>query len=113
MRVTVAVILPSGGSFPVTARLYVEIRDVSLLDAPSITLCARESSLKTAQNGGVLATLDFNVPEGEKRRTLNVWGHLSLSGNKKIAQGDFLTTQAYPVNQEVTHDHIAIELQRI
>ena len=113
MQVTITVILALKIALPATATLYVEVRDVSLLDALSITICTHVSSIEKIEEGGRVQTINFDVPAGDKKRSLSVWGHLSMKGSKTIEKEDFLTTQSYPVNEDVPNDNITIHLQRI
>ena len=110
--VAITVLLPYRIDLPDTARLRVEVRDVSLLDAPSVTLCSRDLT-QLSVDGKVLATLELEVPAGDEHRTLNVWAHLSLSGEEQIKKGDFLTTRAYPIKRGANSDYVTIELQQI
>lgn len=113
MLLTITVLLAIKVALPATATLYVEVRDVSLLDAPSITICTDVSTIEKIEEGGRVKTINFDVAAGYKKRSLSVWGHLSIKGNKAIEKGDFLTTQSYPVNEGVPNGNITIYLQRI
>ncbi len=113
MKVEVKVLLRNQVMLPATAMCRVEIRDVSLLDAPSITVCSH--LLSVADKTGITVVTDLlevpsNYPAG---RHLNVWAHLSISGSERIQSGDFITVQAFPVKTDSPYTEIVVELQLI
>ena len=86
-------------SIPETAKCYIEVRDVSIMDAPSVTLRSVKRPVKVASNG-VVADTAFDLTDKELHKSrLDVWAHISLTGVKRIRKGDFLTVASYPINQ--------------
>lgn len=116
MKVEVEVILRNQVSIPINAKCKVEIRDVSLLDAPSKTICSHQSRVTEISGVSLLnETLEFSeVDIGA--HNLNVWAHLSLSGTDRIQAGDYITMQAYPltnINSTTNFAKAVVELQRV
>jgi putative lipoprotein len=113
MHLIVTVQLPVETPLPETARLFVEVRDVSLADAAAVTLAARVLPAHALSPAGKSVQLTFDLAPPAGNRRLNVWAHLSISGTRTREQGDFLTTRAYPVDEEKEDEHVTIELQKI
>lgn len=113
MRIEVKVLLRNQVSLPETAVCRVEVRDVSLMDTPSITVCSHQAPAKEI-SGITLMTAMLQAPDNAiVDRHLNVWAHLSLAGSKRVQSGDYITMQAYPVRAGVPADSIAVELQPV
>ena len=110
MKVKVKVLLRDQLSLPETAVCRVEVRDVSLLDAPSITLCSYQRPA-TRISGITVVSATLEVPDRDLvGRHLNVWAHLSLTGSKRVQTGDYITMQAYPVRTTASTDSVVVEL---
>lgn len=110
---TVKVLLIDPVSLPDTARCFVEIRDVSLLDAPSISIRAHRAPVKEVSNN-VLLTVQFELNrEYLENRDLNVWAHLSLLGSEKVNIGDYITAQSYPLRYFDPQEDIEIVVESV
>ena len=113
MRVKVKVLLRNQVSLPDAAVCRVEVRDVSLLDAPSVTVCSHQAPA-TKISGITLLTEILEVPDNDLvGRHLNVWAHLSLTGSKRVQSGDYITMQAYPIRAAVSTVSVVVELQPV
>jgi len=113
MKINVTVMLQNPVSLPDTAICRVEIRDVSLLDAPSITIESFQAPVKKLSNN-VVVTVQFELSRNYLvRRDLNVWAHLSITGSKQVKVGDFITMQAYPLRNIGPLVNIELELQPV
>jgi len=113
MKVKVKVLLRNQVSLPETAVCRVEVRDVSLVDAPSITVCSHQVPVKKI-SGITLLIEELEVPNNNiVGRNLNVWVHLSLTGSKQVQSGDYITTQAYPISATVSAVSVVVELQPV
>ena len=113
MKVQIIILLHHHVSLPKTAVCTVELRDVSLIDAPSITLCAHQAPIEKI-SGTTVMSVTLEVPDIQiAGRRVNVWAHLSLTGAKGIKRGDFITMQAYPINVKATSYSITVELQPV
>jgi putative lipoprotein len=82
---------------PVHARLVlIELRDVTLADAPSTVISLHQLKNQTLiPNGRV--HFSFDAPETDASRMLSLRVHVDLNGRGSIGPGDLLTTEAYPV----------------
>ncbi len=113
MVVEVSVMLGEAVDFPGTAVCRVEIQDVSLLDAPSVTLSALEEPVGGVVGKNVLtASLELTEPGAAVSR-LNVWAQLSMTGSKQIQAEDYVTTQAYPVASGIASQQVTVVLQPV
>ena len=113
MIVNVEVILPRQLALPETAVCRVEMRDVTLLDAGSITLASCEASVAQVA-GGKLHMPRLESPDSDApNRDCSVWAHLSLTGAQQIQADDYVTTRAYPVRPGAPATHVVVELQPV
>lgn len=77
-------------------RLLVEVRDVSLADAPSVVVAQWwVAGVELAPGSEVPFALA--VPEAEPGRTLALRGHASRDGSPEVAHGDLITTTHVPL----------------
>jgi len=76
---------------PPDARVIVELRDVSIMDAPALVIAA-----DTIVTGGAQVPIAFKVPYERKRidpaRTYSIHAEIHIGGERR-----FITTQSYPV----------------
>jgi uncharacterized lipoprotein YbaY len=85
-----------GGQRPAPGTpLRVELRDVSLADAPSEVIARAEGSVRGSL-GRWLETIELSVPELPESST--IWVHVDVDRDGKVSPGDFITTAAYPVS---------------
>ena len=90
------IVLPADtptGEYP---RIRVEVRDVSVADAPSIVVAATELRDVTVGPGTMLA-FELPVPEQDRSRSFSVRVHASRDGSPSTQQGDLVSTASYPV----------------
>jgi len=110
MRIEVRVVLAGRAVATDTAVCRVEIRDVSLLDAPSVTVSSARLPVSTV--GGPPWSVTLEAPEDAfDGRDLTVWAHLSMAGSEGIQPGDYLTVRAYPIMLSTCR--ITVELQPV
>jgi putative lipoprotein len=76
--------------------VLVEIRDVSLADAPSTVVALQELQQVPIVSGGRIP-YQLSVPEMSTARSLALRAHVSIKGGAHVAPGDLLTTALYPV----------------
>jgi hypothetical protein len=113
MIVSYLVSLPEPLILPSAACLRIEIRDTSLMDAPSITLAsvqlyADQVSKRSVING------EITLPENSSpKATVTLWAHLSLSGENQIHKEDFITTKSFPITKTDEHGQVIIEMQSV
>ena len=81
----------------VTAKLVlIEIRDVTLADAPSVVIAEQRLQNISLKPGGHIA-FKLSVAEVALNRMLSVRAHVSLDGSGRTQSGDLLTTASFPV----------------
>jgi uncharacterized lipoprotein YbaY len=89
---------------PVGCLVHVELRDTSLADAPSSPVATVDAT--TTGGGPVIAVaeLDVNVATLPSGARLSVRAHCDRSGDGRVAPGDWVTTQSYPVELSAGRD---------
>lgn len=87
----------------------IEVRDVSLADAPSTVLTYKKLSSIDLKPHGLIA-FSLNVPEVPSNRSLNIRVHISLSGNELVKAGDLLTTASFNIPTSGSTDQYTIPL---
>lgn len=99
--------------------VVVEIRDTSVLDVASTTVCAQATVSRPAGEAPatdpdvvpppgpavadhpVVAAVDLIVPERVQGLAgLTVWARVAQDDHAHVAAGDWITVQAYPVESE-------------
>lgn len=104
--------LPANCPVKKGAMVLIEIRDVSLIDAPSIVVAHTKLTNVNIQPGGRVV-FSLLVPEVSDNRSLEIRVHISLSRNGRIKPGDLLTTASYPVPTRGTLDCIVVPVTLI
>lgn len=95
-RVTGAVVPQPGVSEGIADHLLVEVRDVSLLDAPSrVVAQVRYEAVPVAPGTGIPFELD--VPDAPPGSSLAVRAHLARGPGETVRQGDALSTVSVDV----------------
>lgn len=100
------------------ALLTVKLADVSLADAPSHVIAIHTKSLNGDDINDLMFELspDTDSHEIDPRLTYSVSAHISLHPNDnptEIRQGDYLTTQIYPVLTHGNPTSIDVEVKYI
>ena len=90
------VILPADTPESDAANVLIEVRDVSLADAPSVVI-AQQRLDQVALRSGKAIVFSLEVPEVEPRRRLSIRVHVDLDGSGRVTAGDLLTTSSNPV----------------
>jgi len=94
--ITGQVALPTNAPAANAGLVLIEVRDVTLADAPS-TLVAEQrlNKIRLMPNGQI--EFKILVPEVEQNRSLSFRVHVSLDGSGRVKSGDLLTTAIIPV----------------
>ncbi|MDD3043572.1 MAG: YbaY family lipoprotein [Methanosarcinaceae archaeon] len=90
---------------------YIQLKDVSLMDAPSIEISRTVIEDATVNSEGKIPfSLEF--PELEERRTYALSVHIDVDGDGKISKGDYLTMTHYdvPFGQTKVNLDVVVEL---
>ncbi len=104
--------LPDNAPKAVAEMVLIEVRDVSVQDAPSVVIAQQElKKVKIAPN----KKIDFkiSVPEAEAHRSLSLRVHVSIDGSGNAQSGDLLTVQNYQVSSVGTQDEMNISVALI
>ncbi len=95
------------------ASLRIEIRDTSLIDAPSVTLAATLYHADQLANRAFI-TGTVELPEQiSAKASITLWAHLSLSGDVRVNKEDFITTRAYPIMKTDEHGQVVVVMQPV
>jgi uncharacterized lipoprotein YbaY len=90
----------------------IEVRDVSLLDAPSVVIAEERLEDVALEPGGAIP-FSLDTPEVEASQSLSLRVHISLDGSGRVQSGDLLTTMHYPVPDRGTPPPMLIRVQVI
>jgi hypothetical protein len=125
MRLTVSVRLDPGETDaipPLNSAVRIEVRDVSLADAPSRTVAAVDTTTTQPTADGVVARATLEVPADiDPRSQLTVFAQLAGPGaetsrgaelSRKLP-GDWITTRAYPAPVTGDSAHVEVGLRPI
>ncbi len=74
----------------------IEVRDVSLLDAPSVVVAEERLEDVRLEPGGAVP-FSVETPEVAATQSLSLRVHISIDGSGRVQTGDLLTTRHYPV----------------
>jgi len=90
------ILLPANAPTTKAGQMVVEVRDVSLADAPSVVIAEQQmADVQVRPHGRIPFRLA--VPEVAANRSLSVRVHVSMDGSGRVQSGDLLTTASYPV----------------
>lgn len=95
-RVGGEVVLPTDAPTTVAGLVVVEVRDVSLMDVPSVVV-ADWRKRDVAIGPGARIPFDFDVPERDPGTSLSVRAHVSLDGSGDARRGDPMSVSTVPV----------------
>jgi uncharacterized lipoprotein YbaY len=91
-----AVLLPANAPATRAGHIHVEVRDISLADAPSVLVAKQQlDNVPLTPNGRI--GFHLPVPEVAPNRTLSLRVHIDVDGNGSVNSGDLLTTASYPI----------------
>lgn len=93
------ILLPDNAPAAKAGMVLVELRDVSVADAPSKVVASQKRKQVPLKPGAKLP-FELNVPDVDPSRSLSLRAHVSLAGEDRTASGDLLTTESYPVGPE-------------
>lgn len=110
-------VLPANAPKSVARKVLIEVRDVSLLDAPSIVVASTTLSKVPIQPGGRVA-FDLPAPEAQPRQTLNLRVHASVAARpagaaESVVPGDLLTTESIAIAAAGDYGPLTVRLALI
>ena len=106
------IILPDNAPKAVAEMILIEVRDISVLDAPSVVIAQQHlKKVEITPNKGV--AFKVAVPEVEAHRMLSLRVHVSLDGSGNAQSGDLLTVQNYQVSSVGTQDSMNVSVALI
>lgn len=96
------------------ATVFVRLHDTSRAGGKA-TLVSQQVITGVSHRAGAHDRLKFALPSDQldSRRDYMVSAHVSLTGDHKIASGDYITMQAYPVCTFGRPQHVSIEVKKI
>ncbi|MGA7733331.1 MAG: YbaY family lipoprotein [Chloroflexia bacterium] len=105
--ITGKIILPPNAPGVKAGQVLIEVRDVSMSDAPSKVIAEQTLENVRLKPGGKIK-FKIPVPEVEANRTLSLRVHLSVHRGDRVQSGDLLTTTYIPVPNTGTSGPIEI-----
>lgn len=91
-----AILLPPQAAAGAAKLILIEVRDISLADAPSVVVA--ELRLRDVALGpGRRIPFSLAVPEVEPSRSLALRVHIDRDADGRVSPGDLLTTTIYPI----------------
>ncbi|KIZ16059.1 YbaY family lipoprotein [Streptomyces natalensis] len=103
--------LPADAPATQAARVLVEVRDVSLADAPSTVVAAHvQTDVPLAPHGRIPFSVD--VPDLDPRGAYGLRVHVDLSGSGALEPGDLISTQAHAVVPE-SHEELTAPVSTV
>ncbi|MEV0375648.1 YbaY family lipoprotein [Streptomyces sp. NPDC050636] len=98
--------LPAEAPAAVAARVLVEVRNVSLADAPSVVVGAQVQTDVPLRPGGRIP-FSVDVPDLDPGDSYGLRVHVDLAGTGVLEPGDLISTQSNPVPAEPTDELVA------
>lgn len=93
-QLTGDILLPVNAPSRTAAFVLIEVRDVSVADAPSVVVAQHRLLASELQPGGHIP-FGLQVPEVAPGRSLALRVHISLEGIRQPQPGDLLSTSRY------------------
>jgi uncharacterized lipoprotein YbaY len=109
MEVRVRVVSGGEGKPEPGTPVRVELRDVSLADAPSKVVASADTVVKE-KTDGVIADTTIEVDDATWQRVadLTLWARVASSGAGRTAPGDWITMQSVPLPSTGAQVDIAV-----
>lgn len=114
LLVTGEILIPADPALPAGSVAHVRLLDTSIADAPSITM-AEVSLTDIAGNVGQDNPIRFEL-YGEApnpRARYSVSAHIDTDDSGRIAVGDYITVQSYPVLTYDNPRHVVLEMKKV
>ncbi|WP_458209769.1 YbaY family lipoprotein [Haladaptatus sp. NG-SE-30] len=96
------------------ATIHIRLEDVSIADKASETISEQTLSDVTddmIEQDGIPFELYGQLPDDKARYIVSV--HVDSNDNGEVSQGDFITTESYPVLTFGNPDSLTVRVQRI
>ena len=106
------IVLPANAPSKTAKQVLIEVRDVTMADAPSVVIAEQQFANVALKPGGRIA-FKLSVPEVASNRSLSVRAHLSIDGSGRAQSGDLLTTASYPVPNAGTPPPLKVQVNVI
>ncbi len=108
------IVIPPMAEAFTPARVLVQIEDVSRADAPSQIVGQAEIDTGELLGGDTLP-FAVDVPGGalDDRHLYSVRVHIAQRHDGDVAEGDYITTQSYPVLTQGFGDEVRVLVKRV
>jgi len=96
------------------ATVYVRLEDVTRVGSPSVTV-AEQVIPEVSYRAGSQQEVKFVLTgrDLDRRARYNVRVHVDVDGDGRINQGDYLSTQSYPVLTDGHPDQVTVYVSRV
>lgn len=92
--------------------IVVEVRDVSVADAPSAVVAAANLPAVNLEPGARLP-FEVDVPEVDSTRSLSLRVHVNFQGAQSVKPGDLISTASYPIPANGTPPPITVAVRLV
>ena len=106
------VVLPPDAPRVAARVIHVEVRDVTVADAPSLVVAARDLRDVTLSPGAHVP-FSLEVPEADASRSLGLRVHVDIAEAGRVSSGDLLTTQAIDVPASGEFGPVRVVVRRV
>jgi uncharacterized lipoprotein YbaY len=103
-------VLVQGSPPKAASPVRVQLRDTSLVDAPSIVIAELRTTIKD-NLASPLASVQFDIASVPRGTT--VWAHVDMDDDGKVSAGDYITTRSFPVPPGTGTVNVDVHLQRV
>jgi putative lipoprotein len=107
-----AIVLPAEASKAGAKNILVEVRDVSVIDAPSTVVASKVLKGKKV-SAGTEVPFTLEMPSVAPNRRLELRVHVDMSGNGQVTPGDYLTTESIAVPHEGTTAPLSVRVKKV
>ncbi len=112
--VTGEVVFDKGSNPFIDATVYIRVKDVSRIDAESITVA---ELMMDAVSMNMLAerTVAFAVPgtSVDEKAHYIISVHVDVDNDGRLSKGDFITVQSFPILTHGYPDHVVVRVVQI
>ncbi|WP_406661778.1 YbaY family lipoprotein [Methanolobus sp. ZRKC3] len=94
--------------------VYIELRDVSLMDAPSVLIAETTiSGISASEADSLSIPYSISHPELDERMTYSIFAFVDVDGDKEVSQKDYISTWHNDVSADSDNSDVNVELEYI
>jgi uncharacterized lipoprotein YbaY len=109
VKVHVRVMARNGERPPAGTPVRIELRDVSMADAPSTTVAAADTTVVDQEEGPLaVATLEVDDATWQRAAALSFWARAAVSGAERTSAGDWVTMESVPLQPHLADVEVPV-----